>query len=36
MAPGGYLFMGHSENIGNAELPLQNIASAVYKNIGQE
>ena len=36
MAPGGYLFMGHSENIGNAELPLQNISSAVYKNIGQE
>jgi chemotaxis protein methyltransferase CheR len=32
MAPGGYLFMGHSENIGNVSLPLQNIASAVYQN----
>jgi chemotaxis protein methyltransferase CheR len=36
MAPGGYLFMGHSENIGNAQLPLRNVASAVYRNIGQE
>lgn len=36
MAPGGYLFMGHSENIGNAQLPLQNVASAVYKNVRQE
>ncbi len=32
LAPGGYLFMGHSENIGNVNLPLQNIASAVYQN----
>ncbi len=32
LAPGGYLFMGHSENIGNVDLPLQNIASAVYQN----
>lgn len=32
LAPGGYLFMGHSENIGNVSLPLQNIASAVYQN----
>jgi chemotaxis protein methyltransferase CheR len=32
MAPGGYLFMGHSENLGNSSLPLKNIASAVYRN----
>ena len=36
MAPGGYLFMGHSENIGNIQLPLSSVASAVYKNTGQE
>jgi chemotaxis protein methyltransferase CheR len=31
LAPGGFLFMGHSENIGSAQLPLKNIASAVYQ-----
>jgi len=36
MAPGAYLFMGHSENIGNIQLPLSSCASAVYKNMGQE
>ena len=36
MAPGGYLFMGHSENIGNIQLPLTVVASAVYKNTAQE
>ena len=36
MAPGGYLFMGHSENIGNADLPLQTVASAVYKKMIRE
>jgi chemotaxis protein methyltransferase CheR len=32
MAPGAYLFMGHSENIGSVDLPLRSVASAVYKN----
>jgi chemotaxis protein methyltransferase CheR len=36
MVPGGYLFMGHSENIGNSQLPLKSIASAVYKYTAQE
>jgi len=36
MAPGAYLFMGHSENIGNIQLPLAPFASAVYKNTAQE
>jgi Methylase of chemotaxis methyl-accepting proteins len=36
MAPGGYLFMGHSENIGSVQLPLSNVASAVYKKTAQE
>jgi len=36
MAPGGYLFMGHSENIGSTHLPLKSIASAVYKNTAEE
>lgn len=31
LAPGGYLFMGHSENIGSAALPLRSIASALYQ-----
>jgi chemotaxis protein methyltransferase CheR len=35
MMPGGYLFMGHSESLGNADLPLRNVASAVYRNISQ-
>lgn len=29
--PGGFLFMGHSENIGRSDLPLVSIASAVYR-----
>lgn len=36
MEPGGYLFMGHSENIGSVQLPLSNVASAVYKKTAQE
>lgn len=31
MEPGGYLFMGHSENIGGCDLPLRSVASAVYQ-----
>lgn len=31
LVPGGYLFMGHSENIGSTELPLKSVAAAVYK-----
>lgn len=31
LASGGYLFMGHSENIGHVQLPLRSIASAVYQ-----
>ena len=32
LAPGGFLFMGHSENIGNVKLPLRSVATAVYQN----
>ncbi|ULQ58921.1 protein-glutamate O-methyltransferase CheR [Brucepastera parasyntrophica] len=35
MAPEGYLFMGHSENIADVNLPLKNVSSAVYKNTAQ-
>lgn len=28
---GGYLFMGHSENLGNTDLPLKSVSSAVYR-----
>ncbi len=30
---GGYLFMGHSENLGGLGLPLRQVASAVYRKI---
>jgi chemotaxis protein methyltransferase CheR len=30
MSPDGYLFMGHSENISMAQLPLKNVSAAVY------
>jgi chemotaxis protein methyltransferase CheR len=33
MASGGYLFMGHSENISGVSLPLRSVATAVYQNI---
>lgn len=36
LAPGGYLFMGHSENIGSVQLPLTSVSSAVYKKQEQE
>lgn len=36
LAPGGYLFMGHSENIGSSQLELESIASAVYRKKEQE
>ncbi|HOS36411.1 MAG TPA: CheR family methyltransferase [Treponemataceae bacterium] len=32
--PGGYLFMGHSENLSNTELPLTSVSSAVYRKEG--
>ncbi len=31
LAPGGYLFMGHSENISSARMDLQSIAAATYR-----
>lgn len=31
MVPGGYLFMGHSENIAGVALPFKAVASAVYR-----
>jgi len=31
IAPGGYLFMGHSENIGSVDLPLRSISTAAYR-----
>ena len=31
LAPGGYLFMGHSENIGSSDLALKSVSSAVYR-----
>ncbi len=31
IAPGGYLFMGHSENLSNTGLPLVSVSSAVYR-----
>ncbi len=31
MTPGGYLFMGHSENISGTDLDLRSVASAVYQ-----
>jgi chemotaxis protein methyltransferase CheR len=36
LAPGGYLFMGHSENIGSVQLALTSVSSAVYKKNEQE
>jgi Methylase of chemotaxis methyl-accepting proteins len=36
LAPGGYLFMGHSENISNVQMPLRNVSAAVYRNIQEE
>lgn len=36
LQPGGYLFMGHSENLGTIDLPLKSVSSAVYKDIRQE
>jgi chemotaxis protein methyltransferase CheR len=36
LAPGGYLFMGHSENIGSVDLPLKSVSSAVYRDTRQE
>jgi chemotaxis protein methyltransferase CheR len=36
LAPGGYLFMGHSENIGSVQLPLITVATAVYRKPAQE
>lgn len=36
LAPGGYLFMGHSENIGGVDLPLKSVSSAVYHDTRQE
>ncbi|HOC28639.1 MAG TPA: CheR family methyltransferase [Treponemataceae bacterium] len=32
LSPGGYLFMGHSENIGSTDLPLKSVSAAVYRN----
>ncbi len=34
IAPGGYLFMGHSENLSNTDLPLKSVSSAVYRKAG--
>lgn len=36
LSPGGYLFMGHSENIGTVDLPLKSVSSAVYHDTRQE
>lgn len=33
LAPGGYLFMGHSENIGSVKLPLVSVGTAIYKKV---
>jgi chemotaxis protein methyltransferase CheR len=30
LAPGGYLFMGHSETLSGMPLPLRQLAPAVY------
>lgn len=31
--PGGYLFMGHSETLSGFDLPLQQVATTIYKKI---
>lgn len=31
IAPGGYLFMGHSETLSGMRLPLEAVASTVYR-----
>ena len=36
LVPGGYLFMGHSENIGTVDLPLKSVSAAVYRDTRQE
>jgi len=36
LAPGGFLFMGHSENIGAVDLPLKSVSAAVYRDTRQE
>jgi chemotaxis protein methyltransferase CheR len=36
MSPDGYLFMGHSENISMAQLPLKTVSPAVYTAVKTE
>ncbi len=36
MAPGGYLFMGHSENLGNVQLDFVPVSTAVYRKPPKE
>ena len=31
IAPGGYLFVGHSESLAGLNIPVDNVASAVYR-----
>ena len=31
LAPGGYLFIGHSESIAGHELPLETVANTVFR-----
>ncbi len=33
LAPGGYLFLGHSESIAGFELPIKQVANTVFKRI---
>jgi chemotaxis protein methyltransferase CheR len=33
LAPGGYLFIGHSESVGGFELPLKTVANTVFQRI---
>lgn len=36
LEPHGFLFLGHSETIFSMDLPLENVAPAVYKKIGSK
>jgi chemotaxis protein methyltransferase CheR len=33
LAPGGYLFIGHSESVGGFNLPLKTVANTVFQKV---
>ncbi len=35
-APGGYLFIGHSESLGRDDPPYEYVMPAVYRKVGED